>query len=180
MIICNRGIWDSSSENCLIRPSNESRSSTRIWPVSWLMIHATEHKSAAPLTLTDAASLWHLQNSEMHAFLYLKDVTGSILFWVIFMMPGALSTRQGSRSGQICGVCSGEHTECGTSRYSGIMQYARVPDHLLTLLWKSLTSRRPIFEPLFKNPQLGLLGGPVAKTLCSQCRGPGFNPWSGN
>ena len=22
--------------------------------------------------------------------------------------------------------------------------------------------------------------GPVAKTLCSQCRGPGFNPWSGN
>ena len=23
-------------------------------------------------------------------------------------------------------------------------------------------------------------GGPVAKTLHSQCRGPGFNPWSGN
>ena len=23
-------------------------------------------------------------------------------------------------------------------------------------------------------------GGPVAKTLYSQCRGPGFNPWSGN
>ena len=23
-------------------------------------------------------------------------------------------------------------------------------------------------------------GGPVAKTLCSQCRGPGFNAWSGN
>ena len=23
-------------------------------------------------------------------------------------------------------------------------------------------------------------GGPVSKTLCSQCRGPGFNPWSGN
>ena len=22
--------------------------------------------------------------------------------------------------------------------------------------------------------------GPVAKTLCSQCRGTGFNPWSGN
>lgn len=50
------------------------------------MIHATEHKSAAPLTLTDAASLWHLQNSEMHAFLYLKDVTGSILFWAIYMI----------------------------------------------------------------------------------------------
>ena len=26
----------------------------------------------------------------------------------------------------------------------------------------------------------GFPGGPVAKTLCSQCRGPGFNPWSGN
>ena len=23
-------------------------------------------------------------------------------------------------------------------------------------------------------------GGPMAKTLCSQCRGPGLNPWSGN
>ena len=22
-------------------------------------------------------------------------------------------------------------------------------------------------------------GGPVAMTLCSQCRGPGFNPWPG-
>ena len=22
--------------------------------------------------------------------------------------------------------------------------------------------------------------GPVAKTLCSQCRGTGFNPWLGN
>ena len=25
-----------------------------------------------------------------------------------------------------------------------------------------------------------LPGGPVAKTLHSQCRGPGFSPWSGN
>ena len=23
-------------------------------------------------------------------------------------------------------------------------------------------------------------GGPVTKTPCSQCRGPGFNPWPGN
>ena len=23
-------------------------------------------------------------------------------------------------------------------------------------------------------------GGPVAKTPCSQCWGPGFSPWSGN
>ena len=26
----------------------------------------------------------------------------------------------------------------------------------------------------------GLPGGSVAKTLSSQCRGPGFDPWSGN
>ena len=24
------------------------------------------------------------------------------------------------------------------------------------------------------------LGGPVAKTRCSQCRGPGLHPWLGN
>ena len=24
------------------------------------------------------------------------------------------------------------------------------------------------------------LGGPVARAPCSQCRGPGFNPWSGD
>ena len=23
-------------------------------------------------------------------------------------------------------------------------------------------------------------GGSVAKTLCSECRGPGFDPWSGD
>ena len=23
-------------------------------------------------------------------------------------------------------------------------------------------------------------GGPVARTLCSWCRGPGFSPWSGD
>lgn len=56
MIICNRGISDSSSQNCLIRPSNESTGTTRIWPGSWLMICASEHKSAAPLTQTDAAA----------------------------------------------------------------------------------------------------------------------------
>ena len=26
----------------------------------------------------------------------------------------------------------------------------------------------------------GFPGGPVAETLCCQCRGSGFNPWSGN
>ena len=26
----------------------------------------------------------------------------------------------------------------------------------------------------------GFHSGPVVKNLCSQCRGPGFDPWSGN
>ena len=33
----------------------------------------------------------------------------------------------------------------------------------------------------FKNLKKGdFPGGPVGKTLCSQGRGPGFDPWSGN
>ena len=31
----------------------------------------------------------------------------------------------------------------------------------------------------FKNSE-DFPGGPVARTLCSQCRGPRFDPWSGN
>ena len=30
------------------------------------------------------------------------------------------------------------------------------------------------------NPPQGLPGDPVAKTLSSQCRGPGIDPWLGN
>ena len=64
MVICNRGIWDSSPQNCLIRARNESTGTTRIWPFSWLMIWAREHKSAAPLTPADAAvCLWHLHQN---------------------------------------------------------------------------------------------------------------------
>lgn len=57
MIICNRGIWDFSLENCLIRLSNESRSSIRIWFVLWLMIYVTEYKSVVSLILTDVVFL---------------------------------------------------------------------------------------------------------------------------
>ena len=32
----------------------------------------------------------------------------------------------------------------------------------------------------FEIPFQDFPGGPVAKTLCSQCRGPGFDPSSGN
>ena len=31
-----------------------------------------------------------------------------------------------------------------------------------------------------KNKERDFPGGPVANTRCSQCRGPGFDPWSGN
>ena len=31
-----------------------------------------------------------------------------------------------------------------------------------------------------RNKFLDFPGGPVAKTSCSQGRGPGFDPWSGN
>ena len=33
---------------------------------------------------------------------------------------------------------------------------------------------------LIKTDSQDFLGGPVAKMLSSQCRGPGFHPWSGN
>ena len=32
----------------------------------------------------------------------------------------------------------------------------------------------------YRNRLRGFPGGPVAKTPCSQCRGPEFDPWSGN
>ena len=33
---------------------------------------------------------------------------------------------------------------------------------------------------LLKISLRGFLGGPLAKTPCSQCKGLGFDPWSGN
>ena len=35
-------------------------------------------------------------------------------------------------------------------------------------------------KPTEKNIRFGDFAGPVAETLYSQCRDPGFNPWSGN
>ena len=35
-------------------------------------------------------------------------------------------------------------------------------------------------EDVAKKESLDFHGGPGAKTLCSQCRRPRFNPWSGN
>ena len=32
----------------------------------------------------------------------------------------------------------------------------------------------------FKPERRDFPGGPVAETLCPQCRQPGFHPWSGN
>ena len=36
------------------------------------------------------------------------------------------------------------------------------------------------FELAPQGEDVGFPGGPVVKTPCSQCRGPRFNPWSGN
>ena len=36
------------------------------------------------------------------------------------------------------------------------------------------------FMVIKKMPPRGFPGGPVAKMLCSQCRGPEFDPWSSN
>ena len=35
-------------------------------------------------------------------------------------------------------------------------------------------------QPSYIKNSGGFLGGPVAKTPSSQCRGPGFHPWSGS
>ena len=41
--------------------------------------------------------------------------------------------------------------------------------------------RTPILEIILKTNYLGdFPGDPVAKTLSSQCKGPGFSPWSRN
>ena len=42
------------------------------------------------------------------------------------------------------------------------------------LLWQNTT------DWVTYKPQEGSPGGPMAETLRSQCRGPGFHPWSGN
>ena len=41
----------------------------------------------------------------------------------------------------------------------------------------SLGSSHSILKRLLRRTSLG---GPVAKTLCSQCSGPKLDPWSGN
>ena len=38
---------------------------------------------------------------------------------------------------------------------------------------------RKFSDPVLEMPGQVFTGGPVAKTLCSQCRRPGFDPWSG-
>ena len=45
---------------------------------------------------------------------------------------------------------------------------------------KQLHSNKDVFLKKKKKKRRDFPGGAVDKTLCSQCRGPGFNPWSGN
>ena len=67
-----------------------------------------------------------------------------------------------------------------------------LPSSLTTLKWPSITQRKELrslqwAERLvlvicvsLKKDMSGLSGGPVDKTPCFYCRGPGFDPWSGN
>ena len=50
----------------------------------------------------------------------------------------------------------------------------------LALCSNDLCHRHSLEYKKKKYPIRGLPGGPVAKTLHSHCRGPGFDPWSGN
>ena len=50
----------------------------------------------------------------------------------------------------------------------------------LLLICQQRRSSKLLTGRVLKIPPSGLPGGPVAKTPCSQCRGPGFDPWSGN
>ena len=38
----------------------------------------------------------------------------------------------------------------------------------------------PYFTYLCRKDDIDFPGGPVAKPPCSQCKGPGFDPWLGN
>ena len=62
---------------------------------------------------------------------------------------------------------SGEFESPSTSR-----KYPDIMGNALMRVTKTALS--------FKSVLLGLPDGPVAKTLCSQCRGPELDPWSGN
>ena len=50
-----------------------------------------------------------------------------------------------------------------------------IPDYLL---W---AGNMATWLHQLRNPRKGEFpGGPVVRALCSQCRGPKFDPWSGN
>ena len=44
---------------------------------------------------------------------------------------------------------------------------------------RNINSLRALWDNI-KRTNRDFPGGPVGKTLHSQCRGPGFDPWSGN
>ena len=45
---------------------------------------------------------------------------------------------------------------------------------------KKKKKKNPTNISILKEAKGDFSGGPVAGTLCSQCRGPRFNPWSEN
>ena len=75
-------------------------------------------------------------------------------------------------------LCDSMDCSLSGSSVHGILQ-ARI------LEWVAISPSRGIFLTYGLNPRLLSLywdfpGGPVVKTLHSQCRGPNFDSWSGN
>ena len=56
------------------------------------------------------------------------------------------------------------------------------PDDIIQSVFFFFNSsrRQKICSILEPRKSRGFTGSPVTKTPCSQCRGPGFKPWSGN
>ena len=50
----------------------------------------------------------------------------------------------------------------------------------VSCLGKFMMSLENVYIKRIIKVKRDLLGGPVAKIPCFQCRGPRFNPWSGN
>ena len=80
----------------------------------------------------------------------------------------------------VCAVsCGGTHTSSG--KPSLILQPDMALPPLSPFLPASVCCHQMFIPAAISVMSVrDFLGGPVAKTPCSQCRGPRFDPWSGN
>ena len=86
--------------------------------------------------------------------------------WVEFLFKELRSHSQRGTE-PVCRKCSGAHA---TAR-------AKPTTKITSAATKIQRSKKSINS---KKRKRDFPGGPKTKTLHSQCRGPGFNPWSGN